>query len=176
MKKIILYLLIIILFFLSGFSLAFFIYKNKYQEGWNAAITRIENSHLCEEFNDNAPTFSISGIIKSINDNSINVDSNFVDPLEDPSLDSRVVTADNNTKIFQITNKDPKTYQQEVNDFYKTRGKYKDDDEFFSNMPRNMVQTEIGYKDLKVGQKISVTSGVNIRNSKTIVANEIIVQ
>ena len=149
--------------------------KNTFQAGWEAAKARLTETGLVP-MAANIETKTVSGEIKEINGNKISLKIRPLEPLADPELDNRVVTVDDNTKIYQLEPKDPKVYQKELEDFNKkTREQIVQPGALPQPVtpPEYFTKKQIKIADLKIGQQVTVTADKDIKNSKEFTAIEI---
>lgn len=145
---------------------------NSYEAGWLAASQKLEESGLLRpEPNE---IFTISGNITQISENQIilKADQAVVNPLATQAPESRTITVTSQTKIIKQT---PKTPEQ------LSAG----DEKFRNEMekllpgatppspPLPYVEEEIKLSDLKTGDRISVTSSVDIKFATVIEAAQI---
>ena len=150
--------------------------ENSYQAGWDAAKQRIEQTGLGGPKMDNIEIKTISGTIEKIESNKITIKAMPLGALSDPALDSRIITVSNDTKIFQLTQKDPAQLQKEMDEFQsKMKALEENKEQSTENItpvqPQDKKQVQLS--DLKVGQQVSITSTENIKDKKEFAASEI---
>lgn len=163
-----------VLFFLVGFFSNSLFKTNKnssdqdtFKAGWDAAKKRLQETNLCGYPILNQEIKTVSGIITKIENNKIYIKANPLEPLSEPELDNRIILLNKDTKLFRIN-------LVENN---------KEADENFGNYPeeKNYSKTiskksEINLSDLKIGEFVSADSQSDIKDSKIINAQEIIIQ
>ena len=112
----------IIIIVLVSFGLGFYLndyYKsvtndNTFQAGWDAAKQRLEETGFFPTMEEDTEVAFVNGEIKEIKDNKISLEIYPLEPLADPELDNRIVEVDENTKIYQLVEKDQAEYQKEM--------------------------------------------------------------
>ncbi len=161
--------------------------QNTYQAGWNAAEQKLAQSGMIPGLNSNIPIKSISGTVEKIDGNKLTVKTISLNPLADPSTNERIVDVDNGTQFFQMTQKDPQEFQKEMTDFQKTMQSQTANTSQVKNSqtqiqpqtatpPMPFDKKQISLSDIKVGQRISITSGSDLKTAKEFKAMEIDIQ
>lgn len=148
--------------FLSGVS------QNTFQAGWDAAKKRLVETGFAGPIRADMEVKNISGEIQKIDGNKITLKIHPLEPLADPSLDTRIVVVDSATKIYGVAAKDPKEYAAEVKAYEKNR---KPADPI--TLPDSFKKIEISVSDLKAGDVISVIAEKDIKEAKEFAALEI---
>jgi len=136
----------------------------------------ILESGVCDSISKDREIKSLVGDIISINNNKLIVKIDSIDLWTAKSLDRRTVLVDDITKIIRYIPKDKKKYQQELEEYYKTRDSYKTEDEFLLNKPSYQVLEELTLSDLHKGLNIIMRSETNIRFKDEFRALEIIIK
>lgn len=146
-----------------------------FQAGWDFAKMRLKEQGF-SGFSAGIEIKDISGSVQNISDNSIVIKTIFAgDLLLDPYLDLRTVRISNDTKIFQLIQKDNQQFQQEMSDFQKKIQKQSSGIQ--SEIPPEPYnKKEITIADIKAGQNINVKANENILRQQEFEATEILVQ
>lgn len=150
--------------------------ENTYQAGWNAAEARLKQRG---QVPDSAGIKALTGTIDSVSGNTVTLKDVFSpDPLADPSLATRTVQVAQDTKIYQIVQKDPAQFQQEVEAFKKANqaNPAAGSGTGLQQMavpPQQSEQKEISLSDIKAGQRITVMSNDPIGDKKQFTATQI---
>lgn len=151
---------------------------NTFQAGWDAAKKRLSESGF--GFPSPVEMTSVSGIVQDISASGMAVKIRLPEPLSDPSLDARMVTFDAHTKFYQIKQKDPVQYQEEVKAFnakiQALMGKAGSQTPSLDTPPPPFTKIQISAQDIKKDMSVTVTAGNNIKDAKTFVATEVTVQ
>ena len=198
MSKKLINTIIIILVFVIGLILGIIIRpkqssapvgsQNTYQAGWNAAEQKLAQSGMVPGLDSNIPIKSISGTVEKIDGNKLTVKIVPLDPLADPSTLERTVDVDNSTQFFQMVQKDPQEYQQEMAAFQKTMqsqtqaqtsntaNKTNSAQPQTATPPMPFDKKQISLSDLKAGMQISITSNSDIKTAQEFTATEIDIQ
>ena len=176
----------IIIIALIFFGLGFFgnnYYKSTtddtYQSGWDAAKLRLEQSGFMPMLGEDMEITSISGIVEEIQNNKISLKISPLEPLADSDLDNRTIEVDENTKIYQLTEKDPAEYQKEMDEFNKQMEEQMENPEEITEMimlPEMYIEQEINLTDIQAGDRLTATAQEDIREVKEFKVIEIIVQ
>jgi hypothetical protein len=151
---------------------------NSYQAGWDAAKKQLAEKGMATP--PGMEIKSINGTIDTITGNKIslrNVSS--MELLSDPSLNSRTIQISSETKIYQLTQKDPAQFQKEMSDFQKKMQEQTADGSQPTkplDPPYSTDRKEITLAELKSGQQIMVTSDENIGDKKEFTAKAINIQ
>jgi|GEM_PF-1043581 len=161
---------------------------NTYQAGWDAAKQRLVDSGTIPSAGMNLEVRAVSGEITAIEGDKITLKIRPLEPLADPSLDTRTITVDSNTKITSMVPKDQKEFATEMEAYSK---KMSANINVVPNTtkigststpavpsapitpPESFTKTTISVSDLQVGQTINVTTGNDIKNNKEFSATEI---
>ena len=181
-QTIITIIIIALIFFGIGFVFANY-YKldsnnNTYQAGWDAAKQRLEESGFVPMIEDMEIT-SVSGEVEQIQDNKISLSIYVLEPLADPSLDSRIIEVDENTKIYQLIEKNQEQLQKEMDEFNQKMQEQTNNPEITSEpiMPPELFnRQEISFNNLQIGQQITVLAQEDIKDKKEFKAVEINIQ
>ena len=171
-----------IVILLIGVGIGFMVARkgttDTFQAGWNAAKQRLTESGLM--FPASLEIASVSGVVQQVSDSNMTIKIHPLEPLADPSLDVRTVTFDSNTKFYQIKQKDQAQYQEELKAFsskmQSAPSKGGAPVTPIETPPQPFTRVEIGKQDIKKDMTVSVTAGSNIKDSKTFVATEVLLQ
>jgi len=151
--------------------------QNSFEAGWNAAKQRLQETGYLPPVLDEI--FTISGQVQGIENNKITLNIHPLDPLADPELDVRIIEVDENTKIYQLKEKEFEQYEKEMKEYNK---KMKEQVDALESVPEPIIPPEPFVKeaaklsDIKQGQEITVTSKENIKNKKQFRAIKIVIQ
>ncbi len=150
---------------------------NTYEAGWNAAKARLAASpHLGMMMNRSGEVKSVSGTVESISGNRITIKIKPLEPLASPTLDSRIVTITNTTKITKMIPRDPQTVQKEMDAFMKSiQTPPKAGTQMITPPmpPSPSTKQDAIISDIKVGDTITVTAVENIKEIKKFTATEV---
>lgn len=143
-----------------------------YQDGWNAAQEKLEQSGILRP--EPAEIFSLSGTITNISGNTISIkaDPVVVNPLAEPAPESRKIVITPNTKIIKQSPRSPEELNAEQ-EKYRSEITNLEPDAAPPTPPSPFTEEELEITDLKVGDNISVTSEENIKSSSQFEAIEI---
>lgn len=145
--------------------------ENTYDSGWGAAKKRLAESDFARMVNIQ-DVRSVQGSIESIQGERISIRIRPLEPLADPVLDSRVVVVNGATKVLRLEPKNPQLFQKEMEEFFEKLKKNKVYTDSISP-PESFIKTDISVGDLKVGDRIIVLSGENIKVAREFLATEI---
>ena len=151
--------------------------QNSFEAGWNAAKQRLQETGFLPPVPDEI--FTISGQVQKIENNKITLNIRPLEPLADPELDVRIVEIDENTKIYQLKEKEFEQYEKEMKEYDKKMKEQMDTSEPVPEPitpPEPFVKEVAKLSDIKQGQEITVTSKENIKNKKQFRAIEIVIQ
>ncbi len=142
--------------------------SNTYQAGWEAAKAKLKTWGFLPPEPEVLNT--IYGTITGINGNTIalKADPTVRNPLEDQAPETRTITVTDQTKISQQEAKTPEELKKDQAAFQEALKKGQPPTPI---TPFNLI--EIKLSDLKVNDRISVTSADNIKLSATITATTI---
>jgi hypothetical protein len=146
--------------------------ENSYEAGWLAASQKLEESgFLRPEPNE---IFTISGTVTQISGKQIilKADQTVINPLAAQAPESRTVTVTSQTKIIKQTPKTPEQLSAGDEKFRNEMEKL-EPGATPPSPPLPYVEEEIKSSDLKIGDRISVTSSVDIKFATTIEAVQI---
>jgi hypothetical protein len=152
-------------------------YSNKvqgtYDDGWNDAKKRLEDSGF---FIDNNMIIDyLNGEIIDINNDKVTVKINPIMPLDGPDLDTRIITINHDTVLYQLKNKDPILFEKEMQEYNNNLGENEDLPVFDVMPPEPFIKEKISKNELKSGIRIEITASNDIRLKKEFQANEVIV-
>jgi hypothetical protein len=128
---------------------------------WEQAKQRLKDAGFISNTTSQAEVKSIVGNITAIDNNLITLKTVPLEPLTDPALDVRIIAISNDTKIYQmekVAGTAGKATKSGTNQSANQKINY-----HFENK-------EITLDSLKIGDKISVYSGTNIKDQKNIQA------
>lgn len=147
---------------------------NTYDAGWNAAKKRLAESELAPMFSAQ-DTQSVRGSVEALNGARMSVRIRPLEPLADPALDQRIVTASDVTKVVRLEQKDLRVFQKEMEDFFENIRKSKNSTAgLIAPVPFTKIPAQV--KDIKVGDYVVVSAGEDIKTVKEFVATEIHVE
>lgn len=148
---------------------------NTYQAGWDAAKKRLADTGFA--FSGMVEVMSITGTAQDVRSDGMTVKIRPLEPLADPELDIRTVKFDANTTFYQMEQKDPIKYQQEVNAFnLKMRSSPTASPTAPGLPPQPFIKTTVSAQAVKVGSMVSAIAASNIKDAKEFVATEVTVQ
>ena len=148
--------------------------QNTYQAGWNAAEQRLAQSGMIPALNKNIQIKNVSGTVEKINGDKLTVKIVPLNPLADPSSNERTVDINNNTKFYQMVQKNPQEYQNEVAAFQKTEGvAVKNANSQTTTPPLPFDKKAIGLSDIKVGMQVLIMADGDIKTAQEFTATEI---
>ena len=171
-------LITIIISLIVGCALGYFL---GYTNGSKVVVTSY--SSKAAEVSNLFPTpqgalFSLTGSVKEIDGNIVTIDANPLTPnpfAENNFPTVRTVTVADATTITQMQQKDQATLQQEMLAYQKAVSAAKGASSTLTP-PMPFSETAIKLSDLKVGDKITVTAGSDIRTATSFTATKIKVQ
>jgi len=149
-----------------------------FQAGWDAAKQRLAESGFTPMM-EGMEIVSISGTVQEVKDNKISLKINPLEPLADPELDNRIIEIDENTKIYQLTQRDQEQYQKEMEEFDKIIMEQMENPEAMAELgqyPEPYTKEEASLDNIQVDQLITVEAQENIKDVKQFKAIEITVQ
>jgi len=181
-KQIITIIIIALIFFGLGFYANSY-YKSTitdtYQAGWDAAKLRLEETGFIMPMTEGMEITSVSGEVQEIKDNKISLKIYPLEPLADPSLDDRIIEVDENTKIYQLVERDQAEYQREMAEFNQRMQEQMENPETMAELgeyPEPYTKQEISLTNIQTGQQITVLAQEDIKDTKQFKAIEITVQ
>lgn len=145
--------------------------QDTYQAGWDAAKKKLSESGFVPPVTE---VKAIRGQVTGINGDKVTLKINSVEPLADPSLDTRVIDITSNTKIFEMINKDPEVYQKEMADFQKSM--QDNGGKPTGNAPMPFDKKEVDKSAISKDKNIIVMTDSNIKDSPEFTATEIDIQ
>ena len=149
---------------------------------WDAAKLRLEQSGFMPMLGEDMEITSISGEVQEIQNNKISLKISPLEPLADSSLDNRIIEVDENTKIYQLTEKDQEQYQKEMDEFDKQMEEQIEDPKAMAEitepaiLPEMYTKQEINLTDIQAGDRLTVTAQEDIKEVKEFKVIEITVQ
>jgi hypothetical protein len=151
--------------------------ENTFQAGWDAAKERLEKIGI-GVLPANTEIKSMAATVQKISGDSMIVKAiSTMDPLSDPSLDTRTIQINNNTKFYRLVQKDSAQLQKEMEDFRKNNpGQSSDSLSQSADYPVPQEKKETGISDIKEGSDILILSNGDIRDKKEFLAVEILLQ
>lgn len=148
---------------------------NTYQAGWDAAKKRLSETGYA--FPVMAEIKTVSGAVQDIQSDGMTVKIRPLEPLADPALDMRNVKFDANTTFYQIEQKDPIKYQEEVKAFNsKMKANLSVLQAAPGTAPQPFIRKTIAVNDIKIGMTVTISAANNIKEAKEFNAMEITVQ
>jgi len=173
-------IIIALVFFGIGFSFANY-YKpsdNTFQAGWEAAKQRLTETGFAPTI-DGIEIISVRGVIQEIGDNKIYLKIQPLSPLADSELDNRIIEIDENTKIYELIEKNTYQYQKEMDEFNQKMQEQMNNPETITELimlPESFVKQEINFNEIQVDQQITVVAQEDIKDIKQFKAIEIMIQ
>jgi uncharacterized protein YkvS len=153
---------------------------NTFQAGWEAAKKRLTESGFSPIMGNNLEIKSVFGQVKKIEGKNITLKIRSLEPLADPNLDERTVVVNENTKIYQLEQKNQKDYQKEMDEFNKKLQEQTKTSALgqigLLTPPEFFTKKTVALADIKVGQQLTVIAADNIKEAKEIKALEISLQ
>ena len=156
--------------------------NNSFQSGFDAAKQRLAENKNQSATKKVVEIKKVVGEITAINNDKITIKIKPLEPLADPSLDSRVVLVNAATKFYSSEQKDPKEYLAEMQEYQKNiKASKASTTKILAPVtpatkivsPSRFIKKEISLTDLKVGQRISISAGEDIKNLPEFSALEI---
>jgi len=179
----------IIIIALGAFALGFFIsdysplaanqnQEDTFEAGWQAAEQRLEETGYFPSLSEEEEINSVSGEIKEIRGNKITLNIFPLEPLANPELDTRVIEVGEETKIYQMEEKNQEQYQREMADFEEAMQTAVDNPENLIDIvpPDSFTEKEISLDSLQIGQQISAQAEEEIRDIQQFKVIKIVVQ
>jgi len=148
-----------------------------FEAGWQAAEQRLaETGFVAVLENDEITT--VDGEVMSIENNKIELKIRALEPLADADLDQRIIKVNEDTKIYQLEEKDNAEYEKEMNEFNKKMQAQMENPELIEPIepPDFFSRKEISLTDISVGDRLTAIAKENIKRIKEFEAIEIIVQ
>jgi hypothetical protein len=153
--------------------------ENSFQAGYAAARERLKEQGM-GVLSDNVEIKSVFGTVQKISGNSMTVKTiSAVDLLANSDLDTRTVQIDNNTKFYQLVQKDVAQFQKEMEEFQKKTQEQKNSKDASVQPPATPMpydKKEITLADIKEGQSVTAIANEDIKNKKEFTATEISIQ
>lgn len=149
-----------------------------FQAGWDAAKQRLEESGFYPMM-ERIEVKIATGEVKQIQDNKISLKIYPLEPLADPDLDDRIIEVDENTKIYQLVERDQVEYQKELEEFNRRMEEQMANPETMAELgeyPEPYTKQEINLTDIEIGQQITVLAQKDIKDTKQFKAIEITIQ
>jgi hypothetical protein len=145
-------------------------YQDGYRAGFDAAKKLVEKSSLGGMLRSNQDPRMLSGTVIAKGDTTLTIHTTSSDPFMDPSLSDRVVRVDASTKITRFIQKDPETYQKEVDAFMKAV-------QAGASSPMEQLtlftQTGEDFKSIEAGDILVVMASQDIQSMKEFTVREI---
>lgn len=160
---------------------------NTFRAGWQAAKDRLKQTGFAPMMSENTEISFVSGEIKEVKNNQISVQINALEPLADPELDNRIIEVNENTKIYQLSEKDQEQYKKEMLEFEQKMKEQMEKIVKPEEMPAvsanpitppdMFVKKEIKSQDIKIGSQASISAvEKDVKNAKKFTAAEITIQ
>ncbi|MFA6077965.1 MAG: hypothetical protein WC724_03005 [Candidatus Paceibacterota bacterium] len=164
------YLGVLVLGFLlgGGFSFTYFNQagNKSYQEGFDAAKKVVLESRFGGAFVVPDEIKTISGKVLEISENRITIETQSNNPFD--VVSKRTVFIDNDTRIYSLSQKDPKVMQSEMDEFMKAVREGKN-----SPPPQPYASSKASIEEIKIGDIINVTATNNVKTLAEFTASEI---
>lgn len=190
----VLYILIAIIFLISGITVGILIsgnlnkksdldfslkynLPNTFESGWKAAKKKIEETPYIPATTTQGEEKTIKGRIIKIESNQITIEARLLNPLDDEKLKTRIVKIDKNTKIVIKKMTDRETMKKEHDDYNKKMEDYRNDE--ISKMPQiPKIFSEINgsIENLEEGQTVTIKSEENIKDALEFNASNILIR
>ncbi len=149
--------------------------QNDYQAGWNAAKKKLVESGLVPMIDKNIKIKYLLGVIEKIDGSQLTVKTQSFNPLVNPNSNKRIVLINKDTHFFQLTEKKSQEIEKEMKAFQQAmQTQNKDNKNLIPPTPFSKKTIQLG--EIKIGQRISVTSNQDIQEGQKIQAAEIDVQ
>ena len=189
MKKIIIYFVLALVFFILGFISFNFISElklnnknadinnqnNTYVAGWQAANKRLVDLGVVRDTKE-IIIKEISGFVSDVKNNKIWVKIVPLSPLHGPDLDTRIIGINNKTEITKLVIKPKEEYQKEMSEHIAKYGEISEWAEPGENdLPDRYNEQEITLNDITVGNQVIIKTETNISEKKEFIADEITV-
>ncbi|MEA3344505.1 MAG: hypothetical protein U9Q16_02405 [Patescibacteria group bacterium] len=148
-----------------------------FQAGWEAAKDRLAETGFTP-FIETEEITSVDGEVINIENNKIELKIRPLGPLSDPDLDQRIVRISQDTKIYQLEEKDSEEYEKEMNQFNKRMQEQMDNPELAEPLdpPDFFLKKEADIDSIRIGDQLTAIAKENIKEIKEFEAIEIIVQ
>ncbi len=146
-----------------------------YRDGWNAARARLASSPqfgFLETARGEVKT--LDGVVDSVNGNTVTISITPLSPLADPMLDARLVSFSDITRVTKITERNQAEFQKEFDEYMKNLLSGKSNKDTTPPISYSVAQAQA--TDIKVGDKITVTTSEDIKDAKSFVALEVQIQ
>jgi hypothetical protein len=141
--------------------------ENTYQAGWDAAKKRLADSPAFGPMaNGPAEILSRNGSVQSVNGDKISIKINPVEPLADPALDTRTVVVTDATIVTRIVPRDTDVLKKEMEVFIEQMKKPPVSGKEPATPPISFTRETAKAGDIKVGDRVTVTAGENVKNMK----------
>ncbi len=144
---------------------------NSFQAGWDAAKQRLAESGFVPMMGEEFEITAVSGEVKEIKDNKISLKIYPLGPLSDPELDNRILEVDENTKIYQLVQKDQDQFQREMDEFQQKTEEQMDSPEDIIEpimFPEPQTKQEVAFSEIKIGQQITAMAEGDIKEQKNL--------
>lgn len=153
---------------------------NTYQAGWDAAMQTLKDSGALPQMLEATEVKNIDGKIESISGNDVTIKVSTPGLISTPTLLTRTVTIDPNTKIIQLVQRDQAEIQKEFEIFNEKMQQQQTqsvtDPKDMPYPPQMQDKKDVSLGDLKVGQTIMVQAAEDIKDKKQFAATEIQIQ
>lgn len=146
-------------------------YKMGYQSGYETSKKLVESSPFGNFFQSQSYVKTLSGKITAVGNKSITIQTNpiKINPFEEDSIIDRTVLITDTTKIIKLVAPDAKLLKEAQERVVMIDGKPS-----IPIVPLKEISATLS--DIKKDDNVSVTSSVNIKNSKEFTATEIKIQ
>lgn len=146
--------------------------ENTYQAGFDAAKKLVEESSVGPMLQVSADMRAVSGTVTLVNGNRITIHTQSMDPFIDPSLLDRTIIVSGDTNIINLSPKDQKVMQAEMEEFMK---RVQSGETMTQTVvaPEPFTRVNTSISDITVGAMINVTATENIKTMKEFTASEI---
>lgn len=177
------FIIIFVVGIITGLSFSFLFFKqtpqesptdsnNSYQAGFDAARKLVEESSVGSAIKVPDDVRNFDGIVTVVEGNRITLHKQFsTNPFDNPALNDRVIIITNDTKITQLSAKDPEVLRAEMTEYFK-----KEISAASETPPGTFTNAPANINDIKTGVQISVTASENIKNLQEFSVNEVQIQ
>ena len=117
---------------------------------------------------------SVNGSIQEIENNKLTLKIQALEPLADSKLDIRIIEINDETIFYKLIVKSSEQFEKEFQEFEKTVEK----EDFVGDIPypEPFTKEEITFDDIKVGQRVFVEAGKDIKDLSQFEVVEVIIR
>ncbi len=147
--------------------------NDSYQAGFDAAKQLVLDSSLGGMFKTPDDIRSLSGTVTAISGNQLTLHTQSTNPFDDPALADRTVLINASTTVVKLAQKDPKTFQTEMNAFMKATQSGTSQP---ATPPEPFTRVPATVADIAVGNVVTVSAADNVKTAKSFTASQIQIQ